>query len=80
MVGARPRVSGVVFLGLLSFIRVSVAKQSGQLSTQLQDGLIQITHWLNEGLLKISGENLSHPATQVRTGITDNRGAWPAKP
>jgi hypothetical protein len=38
-------------------------------------GLTQITRWLNMGLLEISSENLSHAATQVRTGITDNRDA-----
>jgi len=61
--------------GLLTFIGASVANQSGQLTTQLQDGIAQITHWLNRGPLKISTADLNNAVAQAKAWISNNRGA-----
>jgi putative heme transporter len=75
--GAALSLLAAIFLvgGLLTFIGTSAANQSAQLTTQLQDGIAQITHWLNRGPLKISTADLNNAVTQAKTWISNNRGA-----
>ena len=65
----------LVLLSLFAFIGASVAGQSGQLTTQLQDGVTQISHWLSRGPLKISATDLTNAVTQAKAWLANNRGA-----
>ena len=65
----------LLVIGLFGFIGASVAGQSAQLTTQLQDGVTQITHWLSRGPLKISNDTISNAVTQARAWLNNNRGA-----
>ncbi len=65
----------VLLGGLFTFIGTQVAGQSAHLTSQLQDGVTQITHWLNRGPLKISTDDINHAVAQAKTWISNNRGA-----
>jgi putative heme transporter len=65
----------LVVVGLIAFIGASAAGQSAQLIAQLQDGITQITHWLNHGPLKIPNTDINHAVDQAKTWLSNNRGA-----
>jgi putative heme transporter len=67
--------AGLVIIGLLAFIGASAARQAGDLTKQLHDGITQITSWLNQGPLKISTTNINNAVSQAQKWISDNRGA-----
>ena len=67
--------AGMGVIGLFAFIGASAARQAGDLTKQLEDGITQITSWLNQGPLKISTTSINNAVTQAQTWISDNRGA-----
>jgi putative heme transporter len=63
----------IVVIGLFTYIGASAATQSGQLTSQLQDGITRLTHWLNRGPLKVSTTDLNNAVTQAKAWISNNR-------
>lgn len=67
--------AGLAVAALLAFIGASAASQSGVLTKELQDGVTQITTWLNRGPLNISTTDINNAIANAQKWISDNRGA-----
>jgi predicted PurR-regulated permease PerM len=63
----------LVMLGIATVLSRSVASEFGELSTKLQQGLVDIEHWLVEGPLGLSSDQIRSFAEQVRSSVGTNQ-------
>jgi len=63
----------LVMLGIATVLSRSVASEFGELSTKLQQGLVDIERWLVEGPLGLSSDQIRSFAEQVRSSVGTNQ-------
>ena len=78
----RPLAAGIslalgalLVLSLMTYVGASAVSQSASLTSQMQDGITRLEHWLNRGPLHLSTTDLNHAADQAKAWISDHRGA-----